>query len=131
MPFTYETQASGIGDEGVHPFVWYQRKLEVPKEKAGQRVILHFQAVDYIARLWINGTYVGQHQGGYAAFSFDITPYLEFGASNTVVVKADDSQSCTRLEESSAGLITISSAFTFRRQGSGKASGWSTCHPRI
>jgi beta-galactosidase/beta-glucuronidase len=96
VPFSYETKASGIGEEAFHPFVWYQRTLEVPKEKADRRVILHFQAVDYIAKLWVNGTYVGKHQGGYAAFSFDITQYLEFGAPNTVVVKAEDSQSCTQ-----------------------------------
>ncbi|KRF10039.1 glycoside hydrolase family 2 [Paenibacillus sp. Soil766] len=96
VPFTYETKASGIGEEAFHPQIWYQRSLEVPKEQESKRIILHFQAVDYLAKLWVNGTYVGQHQGGYAAFSFDITPYMQFGQSNSLVMKVEDSQSCTQ-----------------------------------
>jgi beta-galactosidase/beta-glucuronidase len=96
VPFTYETKASGIGEESFYPNVWYHRLLEVPKEREGKRIILHFQAVDYIAKLWVNGSYVGQHQGGYAAFSFDITPYIRFGLANSIVMKAEDSQSCTQ-----------------------------------
>lgn len=96
VPFTYETKASGIGEEAFHPHIWYHRSLEVPKEQESKRIILHFQAVDYLAKLWVNGTYVGQHQGGYAAFSFDITPYIQFGQSNSLVMKVEDSQSCTQ-----------------------------------
>ncbi|MBD0378775.1 glycoside hydrolase family 2 protein [Paenibacillus sedimenti] len=96
VPFTYETKASGIGEETFHPNVWYERTLAIPMEQEGNKVILHFQAVDYIAKLWVNGTKVGQHQGGYAAFSFDITPYIQFGADNRIVLKAEDSQSCTQ-----------------------------------
>lgn len=96
VPFTYETKASGIGEEAFHPNVWYQRMVAIPKEQEGKRAVLHFQAVDYTAKLWVNGTYVGQHQGGYAAFSFDITPYIQYGCENNVVLKAEDSQSCTQ-----------------------------------
>ncbi|MFD0693298.1 glycoside hydrolase family 2 protein [Paenibacillus sp. GCM10027628] len=96
VPFTYETKASGIGEEKFHPNVWYERALEIPKEQEGNKVILHFQAVDYIAKLWVNGVFVGQHHGGYTAFSFDITAYLKFGASNKLVLKAEDTQSCTQ-----------------------------------
>ncbi|WP_090109730.1 glycoside hydrolase family 2 protein [Cohnella sp. OV330] len=96
VPFTYETQASGIGEEAFHPYVWYSRSVSIPKEAEGKRVLLHFQAVDYTAKVWVNGTMAGAHQGGYAAFSFDITPYLVFGADNTITVKAEDSDSCTQ-----------------------------------
>jgi beta-galactosidase/beta-glucuronidase len=96
VPFTYETKASGIGEEAFHPHIWYHRLLEVPKELERKRIILHFQAVDYIAKLWVNGTNVGQHQGGYAAFSFDITTYIRFGQANSLVMKVEDSQSCTQ-----------------------------------
>jgi len=96
VPFTYETKASGIGEEAFHPNVWYQKVVELPLERQGQRTILHFQAVDYTAKLWVNGIYVGQHQGGYAAFSFDITPYAVYGGANRLVVKVEDSLSCTQ-----------------------------------
>ncbi|MFC4597501.1 glycoside hydrolase family 2 protein [Cohnella hongkongensis] len=96
VPFTYETKASGIGLEEFHPRVWYDRAVAVPREAEGKRAILHFQAVDYAAKVWVNGTMAGSHQGGYAAFSFDITPYLAFGADNRITVKAEDSDSCAQ-----------------------------------
>jgi len=98
VPFAYETQASGIGETTFHPYVWYQRPLTVPAAQRGKRVILHFQAVDYVAKVWVNGHYVGRHEGGYTAFSFDITPYLALdgNAGNLLVVKAEDSDDCTQ-----------------------------------
>lgn len=91
VPFTYETEASGIGEHDHHRYVWYHRTIDIPEEQAGKSVILHFQAVDYIAKIWVNGRYVGSHQGGYSAFSFDITPYAVYGGSNNVTVKVEDS----------------------------------------
>ncbi|MBW4085000.1 sugar-binding domain-containing protein [Paenibacillus sp. S150] len=80
VPFTYETSRSGTGEEMFHPRVWYSTSVSIPEDAEGKQVILHFQAVDYSARVWINGVMAGSHQGGYAAFFFDITPYLVFGA---------------------------------------------------
>ncbi|MDR9855555.1 glycoside hydrolase family 2 TIM barrel-domain containing protein [Paenibacillus sp. VCA1] len=96
VPFTYETKASGIGREEHHSHVWYHRPLEVPREYAGKRVLLHFQAVDYVAKVWINGTYVGCHQGGYSAFTFDITSYISVGATNQLTVKVEDTMDATQ-----------------------------------
>ncbi len=96
VPFTYETAASGIGIQEFHPNVWYERTLELPAENAGKRAILHFQGVDYRAKCWVNGSYVGLHDGGYAAFSFDITPFVTFGAANRIVLKAEDSMDRTQ-----------------------------------
>lgn len=94
VPFTYETKASGIGEETFHPQVWYNRTVSIPAEAAGKRALLHFQAVDYFTKVWVNGQSVGTHQGGYTAFSFDITPYVTFGADNQITVKVEDSDSC-------------------------------------
>lgn len=96
VPFTYETQASGIGMEEFHPQVWYSKRVLIPQEAEGQRVILHFQAVDYMAKVWVNGVLAGSHQGAYAAFSFDITPYLTFGGENVITLRAEDSDDCTQ-----------------------------------
>ncbi|TNJ66125.1 glycoside hydrolase family 2 [Paenibacillus hemerocallicola] len=96
VPFTYETKKSGIGEEAHHPCVWYNRKLDIPAEARGKRVFLHFQAVDYIAKVWINGEYVGSHQGGYSAFSFDIAPYVRFESANELTVKVIDSKDATQ-----------------------------------
>ena len=97
VPFVYETAASGIGEEQFHPYVWYRRKFTVPVDHNGQNIILHFQAVDYVAKVWVNGRYVGRHEGGYSAFSFDITMYTAVdGSENVVVVKVEDSNDCTQ-----------------------------------
>ena len=88
VPFAYETKASGIGEPEFHPYVWYQRQFSVPTEQQGKQVILNFQAVDYVALVWINGVFVVRHEGVYAAFSFDITPYILTDANqdNLIVV---------------------------------------------
>jgi beta-galactosidase/beta-glucuronidase len=89
VPFAFETQASGIGDTSFHPWVWYRRTFSVPDGWKGRRVLLRFGAVDYHATVWVNGTRVGEHEGGSTPFSFDVTSALNPGA-NTVTVRAFD-----------------------------------------
>ena len=89
VPFTYETKLSGIEDTARHDHIWYQKQVDL-KPEAGKRILLHFEGSDYVTRVWINGRYVGSHEGGYERFSFDITPYAKDGA-NRIVVKVDDS----------------------------------------
>lgn len=94
VPFTYESKASGIGETVFHPYVWYERTFEIPGKYQGKKIILHFQACDYITKVWVNGQFVGQHKGGYTAFSFDISGIAEAGKENNIVIKVEDSQSC-------------------------------------
>ncbi|MGG1575023.1 glycoside hydrolase family 2 protein [Fictibacillus sp. NRS-1165] len=91
VPFTYETKASGIHEETFCPYIWYQRLVTVPEEYSHKKTILYFQAADYVTKLWVNGIFAGQHKGGYTAFSFDITNYINAGKENNVVVKIEDS----------------------------------------
>lgn len=88
VPFVPESEASGIGDTGFHARVWYQRQFRCKKN--GQRIHLHFGAVDYEARVWVNGRYLGSHQGGHTPFRFDITDFLSEGEVQVVTVRADD-----------------------------------------
>ena len=91
VPFSYETAASGIGDETSHENVWYHRNLCVDTEKLkGNRYILHFEGSDYITKVWVNGQFAGSHRGGYTRFSFDITRLLHDG-NNDLTVKVEDS----------------------------------------
>ncbi len=94
VPFTYETKASGIGEEKFHPYVWYQRSFDVPVDQIGKKVMLRFQASDYLTKVWVNGEYIGSHTGGNAAFSFDITNAVKANAKNELIVKVEDSNSC-------------------------------------
>lgn len=91
VPFTYETVPSGIHDETRHDNVWYRRVIQVDGQKlAGHRFVIHFEGCDFHTKLWVNGQYAGDHKGGYARFSFDITELLKDG-ENELVVKAEDS----------------------------------------
>lgn len=89
VPFAYQTQLSGIADPTFHDVVWYKREFSVPENWSGQRVILHFGAVDYRAWVYINEKFVGFHEGGNTSFSFDITDQLTEG-TQTIVVKVED-----------------------------------------
>ncbi|MBD8068658.1 glycoside hydrolase family 2 protein [Bacillus sp. PS06] len=94
VPFTYETKASGIGEEVFCPNIWYQRRITIPNEFDDKKLLFHFQAADYVTKLWINGHYVGERKGGQIAFSFNITDYLNDSNELNIVVKCEDSQSC-------------------------------------
>lgn len=94
VPFTYETGASGIGEEKFHPQLWYRRKLTLSPQAEGKRTILHFEGVDYKAACWVNGSFAGEHEGAYARFSFDITDLLMQNAEHEIVLKVEDSDSC-------------------------------------
>ncbi|WP_025724397.1 glycoside hydrolase family 2 protein [Acholeplasma granularum] len=90
VPFVFESEKSGIHDLAFHDHVWYQKSLLIPKDW-NQQVILNFEAVDYITRVYINGQFVGENVGGYNRFSFDITPYLNYKLENLVVYVSDPS----------------------------------------
>src|SRR5258706_104259 len=89
VPFAVESKMSGIGDTAFHPVVWYRRGFTVPAAWRGKRTLLHFGAVDYRARVWVNGQMTGEHEGGNVPFTFDITALLKPG-ENTVTVRAED-----------------------------------------
>ena len=88
VPFCPESSKSGIGDGGFHCACWYQREFSlVPPEG---RAILHFGAVDYAARVWINDTFIIEHEGGYTPFSADITQALLPSGQQRITLRAED-----------------------------------------
>jgi beta-galactosidase/beta-glucuronidase len=90
VPYSPETAASGIGNTGFYRAVWYRRAFDAPRLKPGERLILHFGAVDYRARVWVNGNSVAEHDGGYTPFCADITSALRGEGQQTIVVCAED-----------------------------------------
>lgn len=88
VPFAVETELSGIQDTGFHRAVWYQREFEImPNNK---RTILHFGAVDYAARVWVNGRLVAEHEGGHTPFQADITGSMKADGKQVVTVFVED-----------------------------------------
>jgi len=85
VPFCPESKLSGVSHYGFMKHTWYRRKFEVPQTMQGKRVRLHFGAVDYQARVWVNGQPAGSHAGGSVPFDFDITRLLLAGENELVV----------------------------------------------
>lgn len=95
VPFAPETRASGAGPagrgvEGFFRRCWYRHRFAAPPLATGQRLLLHFEAVDYEARVWVNGHLACAHEGGYTPFSADIADLLVTGEQEIVVCADDD-----------------------------------------
>lgn len=91
VPFPVESALSGVMTHfDEHSKLWYHRTFSVPESWRGQRVRLHFGAVDWQCQVWVNGHYVGQHQGGYDPFTFDVTDALQWNNAADVVVSVTD-----------------------------------------
>ncbi|HTL30602.1 MAG TPA: glycoside hydrolase family 2 TIM barrel-domain containing protein, partial [Tepidisphaeraceae bacterium] len=88
VPFPPESALSGVMKGGTK-FI-YRRTFEVPKDWNGQRVLLHFGAVDWESTVEVNGKKFGPHKGGYDAFSYDITDALKKDGPQEIVVSAID-----------------------------------------
>ncbi|WP_348652839.1 glycoside hydrolase family 2 TIM barrel-domain containing protein [Polyangium sp. y55x31] len=90
VPFAPEAQRSGIGETGFFDACWYRRRVEPPAMRPGERLLLHFGAVDYDATVWVQRSMVARHEGGYTPFSVDITEYLPSSGPIEIVVRAFD-----------------------------------------
>jgi beta-galactosidase/beta-glucuronidase len=90
VPYPPESVASGIGDPRFHPVCWYRRALDLEPADVGDRVLLHFGAVDYGAQVWANGQLVASHQGGHTPFTADVTGAIGGGRALEIVVRAFD-----------------------------------------
>jgi len=88
VPFAPESIQSGIHDTGFHPNCWYEREFDATTDH--DRVLLHFGAVDYRARVWVNGHLMIDHEGGHTPFLIDITSVLRPDGQQTVTVWAED-----------------------------------------
>lgn len=90
VPFSVESALSGVEkkiDETQR--LWYRRKFTLTDAFKGKRTLLHFGAVDWQCKVWVNGEVVGEHTGGYNPFTFDITDVLADG-ENELLVKVFD-----------------------------------------
>jgi hypothetical protein len=88
VPFPVESAMSGVMLHGER-FV-YRRLFQVPEKWQGQRILLHFGAVDWETTVFVNGKKIGEHRGCYDPFSFDITDALKPSGEQELVVKVFD-----------------------------------------
>lgn len=117
VPFCPESRLSGIGYTDFINGVAYRRNFELSQEELSGRVLLHFGAVDYEASVYINGTLVGSHKGGYTSFCFDITKHVVPGPNTLFVAVKDDVRSGLQPKGKQAHLYASSGCDYTRTTG--------------
>ncbi|MDX6264048.1 MAG: hypothetical protein QOH84_5736 [Kribbellaceae bacterium] len=88
VPYPIESALSGV--QRHEDRMWYRRTFTVPSSWKGQRLLLHFGAVDYDAKVWVNGRQVATHRGGYDGFDVDVTNVLKRSGPQELIVWAED-----------------------------------------
>ncbi len=84
VPAPWQTQIAGL--EHATGSGWYRKQLDLPAPAADERLILHIGAAYHYARVWLNGYYLGDHDGGWLPFELDMTDAAQPGAANELVI---------------------------------------------
>lgn len=103
VPHTWNTDAY-IHKDYYKGVGWYRKTFSPPGAWSDKQLFLKFEAASKAAHVYVNGQLVGEHRGGYTAFTFDITSYCSFSSPNVIAVRVDNS----RLD-----IPPISGDFTF------------------
>jgi len=91
VPFAVESALSGVGKTvGKDSTLWYKKSFNITSNRKGKKILLHFGAVDWRSDVYINGTKVGTHEGGFDPFTIDITSALTKGAQQQIAVRVWD-----------------------------------------
>ena len=94
VPHTWNVMPDYSEYEGVG---WYRKTFVIPSESQDTHLRLRFEAVYYLARVWLNGQYLGQHEGGYTLFEFDVTSIAKPGSENVIAVQVDNLRATNRI----------------------------------
>ncbi len=74
---------------------WYRTRFTIDNQYQGKQIFIEFEAAALVTDVWLNGTLLGRHKGGYTAFSFDLTPKILFGSENVLAVKVNSANDPT------------------------------------
>jgi hypothetical protein len=112
VPFSWGAPLSGVEDGG--DIGWYKREIIIPESWKGKRIFLVTGASDWTTSGWLDGNAIGQNQGGYTPFEFELTSFVKFGTKQNLTLRVDDTDHEFKLEG---------------KQGYGKARGiWQTIY---
>ena len=91
VPFAPECYLSGVGKTPAEDeYLWYRKKFTLDSCFDEKKVLLHFGAVDYKCKVFINSRLAGEHTGGYVPFTLDITSFIRYEEENELVVQVWD-----------------------------------------
>ena len=106
LPHTWNaTDGQDGGNNYYRGIGWYRRHYTPPTSAAGKRIFLQFDGANIVATVWVNGTMVGTHRGGFARFRFDVTATMTAGADNVIAVQVSNA--------AAADVAPTSADFTF------------------
>lgn len=88
VPFPWGSKLSGVKDEA--DIGWYAKTINIPQSWQDQRIFLIIGASDWHTTVWLDGKKIGEFQGGYIPFEFELTDHIEWGNDQKLVVRADD-----------------------------------------
>ena len=91
-PFSDANPATNLGGALPGGIGWYKKIFSLSETDASKQISVAFDGIYRNSEVWLNGHYLGRRPYGYSSFVYDITPYVNFGKQNTVVVKVDNSQ---------------------------------------
>ena len=106
LPHTWNNLDGQDGGNNYYRGIgWYRTHYTVDASYTNRCFFLKFDGANIVSDVYVNGNLVGEHQGGFAAFVFDVTPYLNIGADNTIAVKVNNA--------SNSSVPPLSADFTF------------------
>ena len=119
VPFPWGSKLSQLNDEA--DIGWYNKKITVPENWKSKKTYLTIGASDWETSIWLDGQFIGSHQGGYVPFSFDLTQFLKYGKLQNLVIRVDDNAGDPRKFKRGHAL--------YGKQGYGNARGiWQTVY---
>jgi len=90
VPGSWNEQFEEIGLSNYIGAAWYCNTVFVPQDWHGRRIWIRIGSADYDAAIWLNGTYVGQHQGGFLPFEFEISSAVVLGEKNVLTIRVSN-----------------------------------------
>ena len=90
----FDDAADYLGD------AWYAHEAWVPNTWKGDRILLRVYSANYAAKVWMNGTLLGEHLGGHLPFAFEVSSHARLGAPNRIVIRVENLQKPDRVPPS-------------------------------
>ncbi len=91
-PFLKKNPSGNVGAYAPGGIGWYRKKFRLEKSDKESKVTIEFGGVYMNSEVWVNGNYLGKRPYGYISFSYDLTPFLNFGGDNVLSVRVDNSK---------------------------------------
>ena len=92
LPHTWNTEQDPPQRDYYRGPGWYRKRFLTDPAWKGRRVFIRFEAASLVAEVYLNGTRIGEHRGGFAAFCFELTPFLRGNSDNLLAVRVDNAR---------------------------------------